>query len=100
MESLKEAHKLLDRHIQSINKHSELEAVAHFELDEIKTECQSLRETLKKEKEEKQGLEDTLKTNKAEWEEQVCQVHTNTINNQQQVTTMQLAPPRRKRWKQ
>ena len=52
---------LLDRHVQSINKHSELETIAHLELDEIKTECQALKETLNKEKEVKKGIEETLK---------------------------------------
>lgn len=71
MQSLKEAHKLLDRHVQSINKHCELEAVAHLELDEIKTECQTLKESLGKEQEEKQRLEDALKCKKKEWDDQV-----------------------------
>lgn len=71
MESLKEAHRLLGRHVQSINKHSELEAVAHLELDEIKTECQTLREALNKEKGEKQQMEDTMESGKVEWDEQV-----------------------------
>ncbi|XP_022777745.1 uncharacterized protein LOC111319189 [Stylophora pistillata] len=46
MLSLEEAHALLDRHVQSINKHCELEAVAHLELDETKTECRTLKECL------------------------------------------------------
>ncbi len=71
MQSLKEAHKLLDRHVQSINKHCELEAVAHLELDEIKTECQTLKESLGKEQEEKQRFEDALKCKKKEWDNQV-----------------------------
>ena len=71
MQSLREAHKLLDRHVQSINKHSELEAVAHLELDEIKTECQSLKESLGKEQGEKQLLEDTLECKKKKWDDQV-----------------------------
>ena len=73
-ESLKEAHMLLDRHVQSINKHSELETIAHLELDEIKTECQALKETLNKEKEVKKGIEETLKNNETEWETQVSRV--------------------------
>ena len=48
---------LLDRHVQSINKHSELETIAHLELYEIKTECQALKETLNKEREVKKGIE-------------------------------------------
>lgn len=71
MQSLKEAHNLLDRHVQSIHKHSELEAVAHLELDEIKTEYQTLTETLSKEQEEKKRLEDTLKCKTTEWDKQV-----------------------------
>ena len=71
MQSLKEAHKLLDRHVQSINKHCELEAVAHLELDEIKTECQTLNESLSREQEEKQRVEDTLKCRTTEWDKQV-----------------------------
>ncbi|XP_078383066.1 uncharacterized protein LOC144665664 isoform X1 [Oculina patagonica] len=70
MQSLKEAHKLLNRHVQSINKHCELEAVAHLELDEIKTECQTLKQSLGKEQEEKQRLEDTLKCKNEEWDDQ------------------------------
>ena len=73
-ESLKEAHMLLNRHVQSINKHSELETIAHLELDEIKTECQSLKETLNKEKEVRKGIEETLKNNETEWETQVLRV--------------------------
>ena len=65
---------LLDRHVQSINKHSELETIAHLELDEIKTECQAQKETLNKEKEEKKGIEKTLKSKEAEWETQVPRV--------------------------
>ena len=65
------AHKLLDRHVQSINKHSELEAVAHLELDEIKTECQALKESLNKEREEKQCIEDSLRRSKENWAKQV-----------------------------
>lgn len=80
MQSLKEAHKLLDRHVQSINKHCELEAVAHLELDEIKTECQTLNESLSKEQEEKQVLEDTLKCRKTEWDKQVFAGNGRTAN--------------------
>ena len=65
---------LLDRHVQSINKHSELETIAHLELDEIKTECQALKETLNKEKEVKKGIEETLKNKETEWETQVPRV--------------------------
>ena len=65
---------LLDRHVQSINKHSELETIAHLELDEIKTECQAQKETLNKEKEEKKSIEKTLKSKEAEWETQVPRV--------------------------
>ena len=62
---------MLHRHVQSINKHCELEAVAHLELDEIKTECQSLNESLSKEQEEKQRLEDTLNCRTTEWDKKV-----------------------------
>lgn len=62
---------MLDRHVQSINKHCELEAVAHLELDETKTECQALKESLSKEQEEKKRLEDTLKSKTKEWGDQV-----------------------------
>ena len=71
MQSLKEAHNLLHRHVQSINKHCELEAVAHLELDEIKTEYQTLNESFSKEQEEKQRLEDTLKCRTTEWDKEV-----------------------------
>ena len=80
MQSLKEAHNLLDRHVQSINKHCELEAVAHLELDEIKTECQTLNESVIKEREEKQHLEDALKCRKTEWDEQVFTRNDATAN--------------------
>ena len=65
---------LLDRHVQSINKHSELEAIAHLELDEIKTECKELKETLNKEREVKKGIEETLKNKETEWKTQVPRV--------------------------
>ena len=80
MQSLKEAHHLLDRHVQSINKHCELEAVAHLELDEIKTECQTLHESLSKEQEEKQRLEDALKRRQTEWDEEVFTSNGKTAN--------------------
>ena len=62
---------MLHRHVQSINKHCELEAVAHLELDEIKTEYQTLNESFSKEQEEKQRLEDTLKCSTTEWDKEV-----------------------------
>ena len=80
MQSLKEAHNLLDRHVQSINKHCELEAVVHLELDEIKTECQTLHESLSKEQEEKQRLQDALKCRETEWDEQVFTRNGETAN--------------------
>ena len=57
--------------MQSINKHSELEAIAHLELDEIRTENQTLKESLKKEQKEKNGLEDELNIQHAAWKEEV-----------------------------
>ena len=66
MESLEAAHELLDRHAQSINKHNEIEAVVHLELDEIKTENKVLKETLDKNQEEKQMMENTLRCHKEE----------------------------------
>lgn len=80
MQSLEEAHKLLDRHVQSINKHCELEAVAHLELDETKTECHTLKESLEKEQQEKLSLEETLETRTAEWNDQVLYMRSERAN--------------------
>lgn len=80
MQSLKEAHNLLDRHVQSINKHCELEAVVHLELDEIKTECQTLNESLSKVQEEKHLLEDALKCRTTEWDKKVFTGNVGTAN--------------------
>ena len=66
MESLEAAHKLLDRHVQSINKHNEIEAVVHLELDEIKTENKALKETLNKNQDDNQMMENTLRSHKEE----------------------------------
>ncbi|XP_015772463.1 PREDICTED: Golgi integral membrane protein 4-like [Acropora digitifera] len=66
MESLEAAHKLLDRHVQSINKHNEIEAVVHLELDEIKTENKALKETLNKYQDDKQMMENTLRCHEEE----------------------------------
>lgn len=43
IDSLKEAHNLVDRHVGIANKHSQLESLAQFELDEAKCECEKLR---------------------------------------------------------
>ncbi|XP_068704441.1 rho-associated protein kinase 1-like [Montipora foliosa] len=66
MESLAEAHKLLDRHVQSIIKHKETEAAVHVELDEIKTENKMLKESLDKKLEEEKMMEHTLRCHKEE----------------------------------
>ena len=80
IQSLKEAHELLDRHVQSINKHCELEAVVHLELDETKTECQALKDSLGKVQEETQRLEDTLKSKTKEWGDQVFKPNSGLTN--------------------
>ncbi|XP_067045807.1 coiled-coil domain-containing protein 73-like [Acropora muricata] len=66
VESLEAAHKLLDRHVLSINKHNEIEAVVHLELDEIKTENKALKETLNKNQDDNQMMENTLRCHKEE----------------------------------
>ena len=75
MESLEEAHKLLDRHVQSIIKHKETEAAVHLELDEIKTENKMLKESLDKKLEEEKMMEHTLRCHKDELLQQVAFKH-------------------------
>ena len=77
MQSLEEAHALLDRHVQSINKHCELEEVAHLELDETKTECRTLKKCLDNELHIKLNLEETLQARETEWNDQVSCIKIN-----------------------
>lgn len=77
MQSLEEAHALLDRHVQSLNKHCELEEVAHLELDETKTECRTLKKCLDNELHKKLSLEETLQARETEWNDQVLCIKVN-----------------------
>ena len=87
MESLNEAHKLLDRHVQSINKHNEIEAAAHLELDELKTQNNILMKTVENEQQEKKIMEDTLKCDKEEWKQQVIKLQIETTAEQRTIKT-------------
>ena len=71
IDSLKEAHKLLERHVESINKHTQMEAVAQLELDEVKTERQDMNVLLKTEKEKNQSLQEELHFQEKTWKEEV-----------------------------
>lgn len=87
MESLNEAHKLLDRHVQSINKHNEIEAAAYLELDELKTQNKILLKTVENEQQEKKIMENTLKRDKEEWKQQVIKLQIETTAGQRKIKT-------------
>lgn len=71
MKSLKEAQALVDRHVDSVKKHSELEGMAQFELDEVKSEFEELKGEMNKMKESNKQLQDDLEEKQKTWTSEV-----------------------------
>ena len=67
METLKEAQTLVERHVDTVRKHSEMEAMAEFELDDAKLECQDLRNELQEERKSKMVLQEEMEEKTKIW---------------------------------
>lgn len=62
---------MVDRHVDAVKKHSEQETMAHFELDEVRSECEDLKNQLQETKETNKKLLEEMEEKQETWNSEV-----------------------------